>query len=327
MQTPSLRELLLGTLAFCAGVNSFAQTPAGSVQSGAAAVAEEEVLTEVTVSAPEPRYVAPTTRDRIGRVWVPVKINGKGPFRLVLDSGATHTAVTPKIVSALGIDPDSAPRVLLRGVTGSAEAQSIIVDSLEVGDLWLGRSLMPVVHDAFGGAEGLLGTDGLQTRRIHIDFRRDYIDVRTSRSQRAPAGFTTIPLRRGPGRLLLVEAVVAGVTALAIVDTGAQTSLGNEAMRTALNRRFSRKPPTRAEVIGATGHIQTGDGIVVSPVKVGDISVRNVHVTFADLHIFSHWGLDKRPVILLGMDVLGVLDTLIIDYKRRELQIRMVAAD
>ena len=27
---------------------------------------------EVVVSAPEPRYVAPTLRDRIGRIWAPV---------------------------------------------------------------------------------------------------------------------------------------------------------------------------------------------------------------------------------------------------------------
>src|SRR5918993_608268 len=48
---------------------------------------------EVVVAAPEPRYVAPTRRDRIGRVWAPVYINGQGPFRLVLDTGANRTAV------------------------------------------------------------------------------------------------------------------------------------------------------------------------------------------------------------------------------------------
>ena len=49
---------------------------------------------EVIVTAPEPRYVAPTLRDRIGRVWAPVYINGQGPLRLVLDTGASTSAVT-----------------------------------------------------------------------------------------------------------------------------------------------------------------------------------------------------------------------------------------
>ena len=49
---------------------------------------------EVVVQALEPRYVAPTLRDRIGRIWAPVMINGKGPFRLVLDTGASRSAVS-----------------------------------------------------------------------------------------------------------------------------------------------------------------------------------------------------------------------------------------
>jgi len=37
-------------------------------------------LTEVMVEAREPRYVSPTKRDQIGRIWAPVMINGRGPF-------------------------------------------------------------------------------------------------------------------------------------------------------------------------------------------------------------------------------------------------------
>src|SRR5687768_2955516 len=51
-------------------------------------------LEEVLVTAPEPRYVAPTTRDRIGRIWAPVSINGRGPYRFVLDTGASRPAIT-----------------------------------------------------------------------------------------------------------------------------------------------------------------------------------------------------------------------------------------
>ena len=50
---------------------------------------------EIVVEGAEPRFVARTTRDRIGRIWAPVTIDGKGPFRLVLDTGANHSAVIP----------------------------------------------------------------------------------------------------------------------------------------------------------------------------------------------------------------------------------------
>jgi hypothetical protein len=40
------------------------------------------------------------------------------------------------------------------------------------------------------------------------------------------------------------------------------------------------------------------------------------------MHIFEHWHLTKEPAMLIGMDSLGLLDTLVIDYKRREMQVK-----
>jgi hypothetical protein len=41
------------------------------------------------------------------------------------------------------------------------------------------------------------------------------------------------------------------------------------------------------------------------------------------MQIFDYWKLNNEPTLLIGMDALGLLDTLIIDYRRHELQIRM----
>lgn len=92
-------------------------------------------LAEIMVQAPEPRYVAPTRRDQIGRIWAPVFINGRGPFRLVLDTGASSSGVTAMVALALGIPTDRSPPIMLRGVTGSATVPTIRVDSLSVG-IW-----------------------------------------------------------------------------------------------------------------------------------------------------------------------------------------------
>ena len=94
---------------------------------------EPQRIEEVVVSAPEPRYVAPTTRDRIGRIWAPVLINGKGPYRLVLDTGATRSAVTQRVVDDAGL-PVRAKPVRLRGVTGSAIVPAVMADTLEFGE-------------------------------------------------------------------------------------------------------------------------------------------------------------------------------------------------
>ena len=118
------------------------------------------VMEDVSVTADEPRFVAPTRRDRIGRIWAPVTVNGKGPFRLVLDTGASHSALTAGVVEELGITLDPAQTVMLRGATGSLEAQLVPIESLEVGDLLMEPKRLPIVPDALGGAEGILGTDG-----------------------------------------------------------------------------------------------------------------------------------------------------------------------
>ena len=280
-------------------------------------------LQELTVTADEPRFVAPTRRDRIGRIWAPVLINGQGPFRFVLDTGATHSAATAKVAEALGITLQYPGTITLRGATGTVIVPAIQVESLEVGELLMQPKRLPIVPDALGGAEGILGTEGLMDKRITIEFRHDKITIMRSRNQRAEPGFVTIPVKFMRGRLLVVDAWLGGVRTRAIIDTGGQATLGNLALRDALARRRSALPAVPDEVIGATLDIQIGDRISTPAVVMGDIMVRNSAMTFADFAIFQYWKMTDEPTMLVGMDVLGLIETLIIDYRRRELQIRL----
>jgi predicted aspartyl protease len=286
------------------------------------APATDPELAEILVQAPEPRYVAPTNRDRIGRVWVPVYINEKGPFRLVLDSGATRSAVTPKVASMLNLSLNESPPVMLRGVTGSAVVPTVKVDSLSVGDLYVGSSTLPIVADAFGGAEGLLGTDGMRDKRIFIDFRNDFINISRSRNRRAGAGFQTVPFLKDDLNLLIVEATIGNLPVRAIIDTGAQASVGNVALQTALRRQVERNRRGEDQVTGATGDVQIGIGARITPIVIGELSIRDAHITFGDMQIFERWGMSDEPAVLIGMDILGLLDTLVIDYRRMELHIK-----
>ena len=285
--------------------------------------ANADELAEILIQAPEPRYVAPTSRDRIGRVWVPVYLNGKGPFRLVLDSGATRSAVVASVAERLGLDTSKSPQVRLRGVTGTSIVPTIKVDTLIVGDLQLSPTQLPIVADAFGGADGLLGLEGMADKRIYIDFHNDFINVSRSKGKPAEEGFTTLPLLRRGNNSMTVYATIGGVKALAMLDTGAQATVGNLALYKALERRFKAGEATKDEIWGATGDMQAGEGQFVSPIKLGAIEIRSAHVTFGDMHIFSHWQLTNEPALLIGIDILGLVDTLIIDYKRRELMIKV----
>jgi predicted aspartyl protease len=279
-------------------------------------------MAEVLISAPEPKYVAPTLRDRIGRIWAPVYINGQGPLRLVLDTGATTAAITQDVANLLGLDTDRARSVLLRGTTGAAQVPAVRARQMEIGDFLAENQRLVIVEDAFGGADGVLATRMLRDRRIHVEFRRDRIEITRSRNQPAPVGFATVPVRLISGHVPWVEAWVGPVRVKAVIDTGAQQTLGNLALRTALVAARRRGlDPRDEEVIGVTGDIQQGVSLAVPSIRLGSVTVRQARINFVDLYIFDHWRMLEEPALLIGMDVIGVLDTFILDYRRRELQL------
>jgi predicted aspartyl protease len=275
----------------------------------------------VSVQAPEPRYVARTLRDQIGRIWAPVFIDGKGPFRLVLDTGANHSAVTAQVAQALGIPVDESAPIELRGVTGSATVPTIHVENLLIGDLLINSPVLPIVPDALGGAQGVLGTEGLLDKRILIDFLHDRISIKRSRGWRANFGFVTVPMKISDYHLLTTTAWVGSIRATAIIDTGAESSIANLALRRELMRHRSRYHFADDEVLGATDDVSRGQDAAFPPIALGDIVIRGAHITTGNLQIFDIWKLTEKPAILIGMDALGMLDELVIDYRRHELQI------
>ena len=287
----------------------------------AASEPPEDELSEIVVRAPEPRFVAPTRRDQIGRIWAPVWINGQGPFRLVLDTGANHSGVTAQVAETLRIPLDQSAPVLLRGVTGIVTVPTIRVDSFTVGDLTLSPAILPIVIDAMGAAEGVLAPDEFKDKRIVIDFMHDQIDIRRSHNERARPGFMTIPLEHSDAGLLMFHALVGGVRIQTIIDTGGQRTIGNLAMRNALMRHHTQGRPV--QIFDVTAESQAGLTFPSPPIQLGSIEILGAFITYGEMHIFERWELTKEPALLIGMDVLGLLDAFIIDYRRHELQLRM----
>jgi hypothetical protein len=309
-----------------------AASTAASAAPASAASGEDSVdeLTPVIVTAPEPRYVSPTRRDQIGRIWAPVYINGQGPFRLVLDSGATASEITAQVASALRLTPDTAHQVLLRGVIGSATVPVVQVQSLTVGDLSFGHLRMPIVPDALGGADGILGTDGMANRRILIDFNHDRITIARSHDEPAPAGYVTIRFQLMRKELLVADAWIGNIRAKAIIDTGGQATIGNLALREALERRRAQLRATEATIEDVTRAKQVAnDDMEAPPIVLGSgfetssVRITNDQLAFGDMHIFEHWHMTDEPAMLIGMDTLGRLGILIIDYRRHELQLQL----
>jgi predicted aspartyl protease len=294
--------------------------PVPPPSNSAVAAPADAPLSEIAVTAPEPRYVAPTLRDRLGRIWAPVYLNGKGPYRLVLDTGASRSAIISAVAADLGLPPDGA--IQLHGVTGSATVPFITVDTFVVGDLESHSKMLPIVPDALGGADGVLGMEGLNDKRIFIDFRHDQITIVHSHMARAPVGYVTIPLTRSANGLLMAKAYVGRVRVKAIIDTGGQVTVANLALAAALRGKRASGDLRPTTIIGATDAAQAGQDTPIPNVILGPVIINAAYITVSDLDIFDRWHMNEEPAMLIGIDTLGLLDNLVIDYRRMELQVR-----
>ena len=109
------------------------------------------------------------------RMTVAVQVNGTGPYRFVVDSGADTSVVGERLANKLGLAPAS--RVLLNGVTESAWVGRVEVDELALGPTSVSYLQLPVLKDSDLGAEGMIGLDALVEQRLMLDFEKRTISV------------------------------------------------------------------------------------------------------------------------------------------------------
>jgi hypothetical protein len=264
-----------------------------------------------------------TRRDRIGRLIASVTINGHGPYHFMIDTGANRTVLAESLLAQLGIAPDRQHRINVLGISGEVDAATAHIDSLDTGALHFRDVRLPVLSGmVLDGIDGILGMDGFTGMAMAADFIHDTFTINDSKRQRAPANYSVVPVRFLSQRLLMIDAWVGRVRTRAIIDTGSTHTLGNPALLAALDRASERSGAERdTSVVDATQASQTGRDGRVPAVRLGTATINDLYVTFGDFHVFETWGLNRGPALLIGMDVLGTLAGLRIDFRNRELDL------
>lgn len=103
-------------------------------------------------------------------IMVDVRINGAASARLLLDTGADRTLISPRALAAAGVSLSrtvATGRIV--GVTGSDRVPYVMIDSLEVGDVRVGRMGVGAYDVAEAMGDGLLGRDVLGRFNVAID--------------------------------------------------------------------------------------------------------------------------------------------------------------
>jgi predicted aspartyl protease len=250
-------------------------------------------------------------------------INGRGPFRFVVDTGASHSTISPVLAQTLALQPDAGAPMRVNGVTGTADAPSVVIDKLQVGDLKLGPLRMPVVlAPMLAGQDGILGIAGLNLACLSVDFEQNKVALYSS-APLSPRGFVRVPARKLQSGLIVVRARVGGVRAQAVIDTGAQRTLGNMALRDALSRWRGRKePPAEAmDVYGSTSDVVRGEIRGSPSISLGDVRIADISLVFGEFHIFEVWNMNDKPALIIGMDILGSVRAFRIDFRTQDLYV------
>lgn len=268
-------------------------------------------------------FACPTSLDHIGRVVAAVMVDGKGPFRFIIDTGANRSTLSPHLAAVLRLQPSLQQAMQVTGITGTAQVASVPIEKLQAGDLVISSSRFPIIEaPIMAGADGILGAAGLQDERLLVDFRHNRVVITRSHGDGVPWGFTRVWATRLNGGLLSVPGEVGGVRVQAIIDTGSEHTLGNQALYQALYAHERGKGTYLAtDVYGATKQVGAGRLQLAPLIDLGALKIGGVALVFGDFHIFKAWGMTERPAMVLGMDVLGTVNAFAIDFAHPEIAI------
>jgi hypothetical protein len=161
-------------------------------------------------------------REEAGGVIVPVRVNGRGPLRFVLDTGSTHSAISERAAAAVGAVPVAHASVA--SVAGETMLAVVRLERLEVGPTAVAGVMPSVMEDIpVNGVDGILGQDVLGPLTYTIDYRRQAIAWAALPAETGLSR-TTLELEPRHGRYLVRLPQRAGVLWL-VPDSGAATLL------------------------------------------------------------------------------------------------------
>ena len=241
---------------------------------------------------PAPDIVARVPFELVdGRIYVEARVNGQGPFRFAVDTGASGMArADAKLVSALKLQVQGTA-ANSDGVT-VAEADTIRFATLQLGGLGR-RGVEAIARDYRSRSAPRAAFDGILAREFFADglLVLDYpARILTFSRVRAlsPADGNTLEYRRA----IRIPVSIGALQAEANLDTGANVAL---VVPKALYDRLDAGPlqmaaPGRL----ANGTVETWRATVPGPVRIGGVTLAHVPARVSE----------RYPELLVGAHAL-----------------------
>ncbi len=161
-----------------------------------------------------------------GGVEFDAYLNGQGPYRLILDSGAGVNILSPAVASQLHLQVEGDP-LGLAGAGGPAQAKAARLDSLRIGSLEARGQWFYVLPMPWGDKPGPVGAVGyeLLSRIVTtVDYEHARLILQLPQNFTAPMNAVKIALLPVE-RSIEVKGSVDGAAGVFGIDTGDESSL------------------------------------------------------------------------------------------------------
>ncbi|WP_160746960.1 aspartyl protease family protein [Croceibacterium soli] len=281
----------------------------------AAATATTTTIEPGAPVVPEDAEILQLEKERYERLTLPVTIQGKGPYRFMIDTGAEATVVSTALADTLQI-ADRRPATLV------GMASTVATETVDIAEFMLGsrslyiRTAPLVAAEHLGGMDGILGLDSLQDQRVLLDFENKVLAVADAEDLGGNRGFEiVVKARERLGQLIITRAELDGVETTVVIDTGAQSSVGNLALFERLRRG---RDLGESQLTDVSGYQLSGPVRVAKDLSLGRLLLRNIPVLFIDAPPFRALNLADKPALILGMRELRAFRRVAIDFKKRQ---------
>ena len=255
------------------------------------------------------------------RLSVEVLVNGRGPYRFIVDSGADTSVVGLRIARSLELPIGTT--AILNGMTARNLVDRVKVAQLTLGTTTINNLQLPALREADLGGEGMIGIDALHQQRLMMDFEKHIIKVEDARipEKRMPGEIVVVG-RLQRGQLILTHVRAAGLPLEAVIDTGSEITIGNLALRDRLIKGNRNKFKT-IPVTGVTGATVDMQFAKIGELQLGPVTLRDVPMAFADVPPFRLFGLSDEPALLLGTDILETFRRISLDFRARKVRFQL----
>jgi hypothetical protein len=246
-----------------------------------------------------------------------VMINGRGPYRMIVDTGGSITlSIDSAVAEELGLETISVATI--HGVAGKDQSGQSLIDELRIGGITCRRVLARTfdVRKAVAfAADGIIGTGIFADGRMALDFETGRLTVTPASDKPGPG--QEVPLWLIGDAKMITTFRLAGEPVAALLDSGADVFAVSTSR---LKTLFPDKPIRSLPVVGALG---------VGADQAPEVSITpGIDFVFAGREFENYGGLGLDVLdtllgpmlgvqsdLLIGMAIMRQFKTMTVDFK------------